>query len=464
MQIAQACADYFGLPHINLSKNPIDTSLATLITHPLFFQYAFLPLNKNENELTIAISDPYYLFLANELKFQLNLNINMVFASYDQLMSHLNDIISKSIYLQTNDETSIITLTNQLLTDAIYRGASDVHGEILQQFYRIRMRIDGILHEIVQLPINLAAAITSRFKIMAELDIAEKRMPQDGRFTFTTITGITRDCRISSCPTIFGEKIVIRLLNPTKHLLQIDELGLEHSQQQILLKAITEPQGLILITGPTGSGKTITLYTILNRINTQEKNISTIEDPVEIHLSGINQVNINLKAGLNFTTALRAFLRQDPDIIMVGEIRDFETASMAIRAAHTGHLVLSTLHTNSAAEALTRLVNMGIESFNIASTVTLIIAQRLVRIRCTHCDGIGCEFCLQGYKGRTGIFEILPIDQQLRELILANAPASVIAATTEKHGIQNLWQIGLNKVNARITNMTEIYRVLPSQH
>lgn len=467
MQIAQACADYFGLHTVNLLQTPIDTTLPNLITHSLFFQYAFLPLRKNEKELLIAVSDPHYLYLANELKFQLNLTVTVAFAPYDQLMSYLNGIISQSIYSSLSDgliENSIITVTNQLVTDAIYRRASDIHCEILQSFYRIRMRIDGILHEIVQLPTNVAAAITSRFKIMAQLDIAEKRMPQDGRFTFTTITGISRDCRLSSCPTIFGEKMVIRLLNPTKHLLHMDELGLESSQKQPLLNAITEPQGLILVTGPTGSGKTITLYTILNYINTLEKNISTIEDPVEIYLPGINQVNINIKAGLNFTTALRAFLRQDPDVIMVGEIRDYETASMAIRAAHTGHLVLSTLHTNSAAEALTRLVNMGIEPFNIASTVRLIIAQRLVRLHCTNCHGAGCESCLQGYQGRTGIFEIIPIDLQLRELILANASASVIATTAEKYGIQNLWQIGLNKANAGITSMTEIHRVLPSPH
>ena len=281
-----------------------------------------------------------------------------------------------------HEEAPVVTLIQRILEDAIHHDASDIHFEPFSDHYRVRMRIDGILHTITNPSIHLANAIASRLKVMSDLDISERRLPQDGRFTFQSSTSVSRDCRINCCPTLFGEKLVVRLLNPNKSLMDIDKLGLEKQDQKKLMTAIHQPQGLVLVTGPTGSGKTVTLYTTLNLLNAESKNISTIEEPVEIQLKGINQVHVNHKAGLDFSTALRAFLRQDPDIIMVGEIRDKETASMAIRAAQTGHLVLSTLHTNSAAETLTRLINMEIAPFNIASSVSLIIAQRLIRKLC----------------------------------------------------------------------------------
>lgn len=462
--IANACATYFNLTVTDL-KNYSETS--SLLAHPLFDQYLFIPILHTDQSVTIAISHPDHLFLAEDLKFQLNTKIQIVFAAYDQFIAKANILISQKIYARLMQKSladqSIIHLAQQLLTDAVYRDASDIHGEPMQQHYRVRMRIDGLLHEVIRFPIALASALTSRFKIMAGLDIAEKRLPQDGRFSFVTQTQIHRQCRISTCPTLSDEKIVIRLLNPMKNLLSIDNLGLEIHQKKILLKAIQEPQGLILITGPTGSGKTITLYTLLQALNTVEKNISTIEDPIEIHLPGINQVNVNPKAGLNFATTLRAFLRQDPDILMVGEIRDFETAEMAIRAAHTGHLVLSTLHTNSAPEALTRLINLGIEPFNLAGTLLLIVAQRLVRTLCVYCENQGdCLHCSKGYKGRMGIFEIMTLSTALRELMAANATIPDILRATSKD-FQNLWQSGKNKVQSGLTTHEELQRVLSTE-
>ena len=325
-------------------------------------------------------------------------------------------------------ETPAVTFVEQILTDAIHRNASDIHCEPQADIYRVRMRIDGILHEITQAPPHLSSSIISRLKILAQCDISERRLPQDGRFTFTALNGQTRDCRLSSCPTLFGEKIVVRLLDANKKLLTIEELGLSPRDQTLLLNALAQPQGLILVTGPTGSGKTITLYTALEHLNRKTHNISTAEEPVEIQLSGINQVNIHEKAGLTFASVLKAFLRQDPDIIMVGEIRDRETAEIAIRAAQTGHLVLSTLHTNSAPDTLIRLLNMGIAPFNLASSLRLIIAQRLVRKLCIHCQQKGCHYCVDGYNGRQGLFEFMPISKALSSLILQSNLAEIASA------------------------------------
>jgi len=348
------------------------------------------------------------------------------------------------------------------------------------------MRVDGILHNIIEVPATLTATITSRLKVMADLDISEKRLPQDGRFTIKLYNGFKKDGRLSSCPTLFGEKLVLRILSSDKKLLNINELGLEKEQLLIFNTALQQPQGLILITGPTGSGKTISLYTALSILNNLENNIVTVEEPVEIKLLGINQVNVNHKAGLDFSTTLKAFLRQDPDIIMVGEIRDLETANTAIRAAQTGHLVLSTLHTNSAAATLTRLINMGIPAFNIASSVKLIIAQRLVRKLCNHCKKIsslsdqtlkklgiptsllplthyqahGCQYCNQGYKNRTGIYELMTITHNLSRYILSESSANILAEQAHQNGMQSLWESGLNKIASGITSLEEINRVV----
>jgi type IV pilus assembly protein PilB len=339
------------------------------------------------------------------------------------------------------EDVPIIKFIDQILNDAITKHASDIHFEPYEQYCRIRFRIDGVLYEITKTEHQWAKRFSARLKIMANLDIAEKRLPQDGRFTFKSLSNQNQDCRLSVCPTMFGEKLVIRVLNPINRSLDLKYLGLDAKEEQLFLKYIHLPQGLILVTGPTGSGKTITLYTALNILNQTAKNISTVEDPVEISLPGINQVEINYKIGLDFARVLRTFLRQDPDIIMVGEIRDLETAEIAIKAAHTGHLVLATLHTNSAIASLTRLLNMGVAAFNLATALSLIIAQRLVRKLCIHCKSlqnlptkilaennleanakiyapIGCEHCNQGYQERMAIFEMLPITSNISELIM----------------------------------------------
>ena len=494
LSIAKACANYFSLKAIDLHQySHLHFPLHHLNDNQLRSQ-AILPIEQANDELTLAISDPAHFFLTDEIKFQTQLKIKIVFAPYDQLTLLTSKILTKTILksLRENknfhtDETIAATLIERLLNDAVFQNASDLHCEPMRHHYQIRLRIDDILYPTAQLPSALVAPLTSRLKIMAELDISEKRLPQDGRFTFMTTTKLHRDCRISSLPTLFGEKIVVRILNPQTQLLDIHELGLEEKPKQQWIHAIQQSQGFILVTGPTGSGKTNSLYTALQSLNTPQKNIITIEEPVEIQLDGINHINVNHKTGLDFSAALRALLRQDPDIIMVGEIRDTETANMAIRAAHTGHLVLSTLHTNSAAETLSRLLHMGISAFNVASSVSLIIAQRLLRKLCHYCktpirlpptvllqagfkaheattvtlyQANQCEFCIHGYKGRVGVFEVMPISPALRELILQQAPAQTINAAAEKEGVQSLKQSALNKARDGITSLEEINRVI----
>lgn len=409
---------------------------------------------------------------------------------FESLKKHLTskepeDEISNS---QEND-TSIVHYVHKILVDAVKQQASDVHFECYESYYQIRFRLDGILQLYINPPVHLANRIITRLKIMAYLDIAERRLPQDGRFKLvidkTSMQQI--DCRISTCPTIYGEKIVVRILNPTNISLTIDNLGLTDEQRNIFLNYLAKPQGMILVTGSTGSGKTVTLYSAIRHINNASLNISTVEDPVEIYLASINQVNINPKAGLDFATVLRAFLRQDPDVIMVGEIRDLETAEICVRAAHTGHLVLSTLHTNNATETLTRLLNLGIPRYNVATSLKLIIAQRLVRRLCEYCkceitlsnslleqEGFvleklipqkiytahGCNKCIQGYKGRIGIFELLPITELMQKLILSNSDALTIAAQSKKEGMVCLREIGLLKVSQGLTSLSELNRVI----
>jgi len=384
-------------------------------------------------------------------------------------------------------EHSIIQLIDRLLVDAVQRNVSDLHFEPYDHFFRLRIRQDGILQEVDRFPLTLAPQVSSRLKVMSRLDIAERRMPQDGRFKIELPNGAHVDVRISTCPTLFGEKIALRILNPTSMHCTLEELGYERFQEDLFLKAIYQSQGLCLVTGPTGSGKTRTLYTALQLLNTQARNISSCEDPVEIQLPGINQVNIHVKAGLTFANTLRAFLRQDPDVIMIGEIRDLETADIAIQAAHTGHLVLSTVHTNSASDTLTRLINMGIPSYNLATAISLIIAQRLIRKLCEVCKvpvacppsilleaGFtaeehtnlilygpkGCVQCQNGYRGRVGIYELLPINTAFSQLIMDGVNSLDLYHQALKAGFWDLKRACLHKIKQGVTSLEEFYRVI----
>lgn len=467
--ISQACAHYFGLVHRELIDFHCENLPSTLINATMLQQHPILPLSQEQQQLQVAVCDPDDFPLLEDIQYQTGLSTQAVMTPYDQLTNLINQFLSIKNYTQiTTVQTPAVAFVEQILTDALYRNASDIHCEPLADQYRVRMRIDGLLHEVTQAPAHLANSIISRLKILAQCDISERRLPQDGRFTFTTTSGHSRDCRLSSCPTLFGEKIVVRLLDANKKLLTIAELGLTARDQMLLRQNLSQPQGLILVTGPTGSGKTITLYTALEYLNRNTHNISTVEEPVEIQLPGINQVNIHEKAGLTFASVLRAFLRQDPDIIMVGEIRDKETAGIAIRAAQTGHLVLSTLHTNNAADSLIRLLNMGIAPFNLAGSLRLVIAQRLVRKLCLLCrqsdaenyQAIGCHYCVAGYQGREGIFELMPISKALSTLILQQGAQAAISAQAEQEGMLTLWQSALQKVRQGITDLAEIQRVV----
>jgi type IV pilus assembly protein PilB len=384
------------------------------------------------------------------------------------------------------DDAPIVVFINKILLDAIKKGASDLHFEPYEKSFRIRFRIDGILAEIARPPVSLSSRMAARLKVMSKLDIAERRVPQDGRIKLALSKKKSIDFRVSTLPTMWGEKIVMRILDSSSAMLGIDMLGYEPEQKKIYMDALDQPQGMILVTGPTGSGKTVSLYTGLNILNTQERNISTAEDPVEINLEGINQVQINNRAGLTFPSALRSFLRQDPDIVMVGEIRDLETAEISIKAAQTGHLVLSTLHTNSAAETLTRLLNMGVPSYNVASSVSIIIAQRLARRLCPQCKEeeplsemqlaeqgfpadrlneiklfkpVGCTHCTGGYKGRVGIYEVIKISPTIASIIMEGGNSLDIATQCQKEGYNNLRQSGLIKAMSGMTSLAEINRV-----
>lgn len=475
--ISKACAQYFGLPHRELAGLRCEHLPLPLINEKILQSHPVLPIAQEKQHLQVAVCDPDDFPIVEDIQYQTGLHTQAVMVPYDQLMNLINQLLSTKHYTQISAlQTPAVTFVQQILTDALHRNASDVHCEPMAHYFRVRLRIDGLLHEITQAPAELSHSIISRLKILAQCDIAERRLPQDGRFTFTTDSGHSRDCRLSSCPTIFGEKIVVRLLDSNKKLLTLNELGLNDHDNTLFHRALSQPQGLILVTGPTGSGKTITLYTALEYLNRKTHNISTVEEPVEIQLNGINQVNIHEKAGLNFSSVLRAFLRQDPDVIMVGEIRDKETAEIAVRAAQTGHLVLSTLHTNSAPDTLIRLLNMGIAPFNLANSLRLIIAQRLVRKLCPHCkkaqemethsskltyvrEEKGCPYCINGYHGREGLFELMPISKPLEALILKGTQVD-ITQQAEKEGMRRLWQSALEKVQEGVTDLEEISRVL----
>ena len=482
--LARAIADYFNIAFINLEKLhfrqlPLDSLQPGLIQ-----KYQVLPVKKNNNQLQLALADPSDASVLHTIRFYTTLNIKPMVAAHDQLTQVITEILATKKYdCFAKEDASIIKFIDQILIDAIAKHASDIHFEPYEKFCRIRFRIDGLLYEITKTANSLSQGFSSRLKIMANLDIAEKRLPQDGRFTLKLPNQQHQDCRLSICPTMCGEKLVIRLLNPSNTTLHIKHLGLNEQERQLFLKYIQKPQGLILVTGPTGSGKTVTLYTALNILNQTKKNISTVEDPVEINLLGVNQVEINHKIGLDFATVLRALLRQDPDIIMLGEIRDLETAEIAVKAAHTGHLVLATLHTNSAIATLTRLLNMGIPAFNLATAISLIIAQRLIRKLCIHCKqpqdlpakilaantlnentivytAPGCKHCNRGYQKRVAIFEMLPITTTISDLIMQHCNISTIAKQIQALDFTTLHEAALNKVRLGITSLEEVQRIV----
>ena len=504
----------FGLPLFDLDAMDLELCVTGLVDEKLIHEHTALPLYKRGNVLFMALADPANLSGLDEIKFHVGTNVEPVIVEHDKLVrtitklldeqetkieglddQDLDDLDFSSSEEESSDseegsevdDTPIVRFVNKVILDAVNKGASDLHFEPFEKTYRVRFRIDGILSEIASPPPTLANKIASRIKVMSRLDISERRVPQDGRMKMKISRNRVIDFRVSTCPTLFGEKVVMRILDPTSAQLGIDALGYEEEQKRLFLEAINRPYGMVLVTGPTGSGKTVSLYTALNILNTPERNISTAEDPAEINLPGINQVNVNPKAGLTFAGALKSFLRQDPDIIMIGEIRDIETGEIAIKAAQTGHLVLSTLHTNDAPQTLTRLVNMGIAPFNIASAVNLVIAQRLGRRLCNHCKephelppealidegfredeldsltlfrAVGCDQCTNGYKGRVGIYQVMPVSDEMCRIIMQGGNAIDIADQARKEGVADLFESGLNKVRQGIMSLEELHRVI----
>jgi len=513
LQLAVFASRAFGVPLLDLTGFDLDGVNKEYVDLRMAQTRRVLPLHRRGNRLYVATSDPANLQALEEVRFKTNLVVEPVVVEDDKLASAIAKLVEASganlaelnaredleVGLEEAtpassveddsevEDAPVVKYIQKILLDAISGGASDIHFEPYEKFFRIRYRVDGILSEIAQPPLAIKDKVASRIKVISKLDIAEKRVPQDGRMKLVLNKSKSIDFRVSTLPTLYGEKIVMRILDSSGIKLGIEALGYEPDQQQQLLHAIERPYGMILVTGPTGSGKTVSLYTCLNILNQPGINISTAEDPAEIQLPGINQVNVNDKAGLTFAAALKSFLRQDPDIIMVGEIRDLETAEISIKAAQTGHLVLSTLHTNDAPTTLTRLLNMGVAPFNVASSAILITAQRLGRKLC-HCKKpedippeallragfteadldaswqpfgpVGCENCKgTGYKGRVGIYEVMPISDDMRQLIMRNGNALDIAELAQKEGIRNLRQSGLLKVKAGITSLEEIEAV-----
>ncbi|MCR9192311.1 MAG: ATPase, T2SS/T4P/T4SS family [Gammaproteobacteria bacterium] len=488
--IAQLLADHFGLRVVDLSQIDPSTLPKTSHTTSILRQHHALPIAHQDNQLYVAIDDPHQHDALNAIQFLTGLHIIPMIAATTQLSQMIEEILRNDDHqdltdylsmqshiielsldstLNVEDEAPIVAFVQRVFQQAITRDATDLHFEAYADFYRIRYRKDGQLYLLASPPQAVASRIASRLKIMANLDIAERRRPQDGRFTMAHAPNQTIDCRISTCPTITGEKIAIRILR--SHLCQPDiaQLGFSDRDKTCVHQAMQRTQGLILVTGPTGSGKTVTLYAALQYLNTGDKNISTAEDPVEIKHAGINQVQINPKIGLDFSNALRSFLRQDPDIIMLGEIRDFDTADIAIKAAHTGHLVLSTLHTNSCAETVIRLKQLGISPFLLLSSVSLIIAQRLIRMLCPHCKiptttgsyrAKGCHRCHDGYHGRCAIFEVMPISNALRALLIQpKITAEKLKVQAHKEGMLSLHDAGLIQVQQGVTTVEEINRI-----
>ncbi|MDP2902470.1 MAG: type IV-A pilus assembly ATPase PilB [Methylovulum sp.] len=512
--LASKASVEFGFPFFDLDAIDCRTLPISLINEKLIRKHHVLPLFTRGKTLFIAVSDPTNHQAVEDIKFQsllrpeiilveegkLGKAIEVALEANDTSMIDLLDSDLDNLNVEgagdedavdikpESDEAPIVRFVNKILLDAIKKGVSDIHMEPYEKIFRIRYRGDGMLYVVATPPSNVSTRIISRVKVMSRMDIAERRVPQDGRIKMILSKNRAIDFRVNTCPTLFGEKVVLRILDPTSAQLGIEKLGFEPDQQELFLKAINKPYGLVLVTGPTGSGKTVSLYTGLNILNSIDRNISTAEDPVEITVEGINQVNVNVKAGLTFATALRAFLRQDPDVIMVGEIRDLETADIAVKAAQTGHLVLSTLHTNDAPQTLNRLMQMGVAPFNIVSAVNLIMAQRLARRLCQYCKkeahfpenillsagfkkeeletlGIfqpntdGCEHCNQGYKGRVGIYQVMTLSEAMRTMILEGGNALQLTALAKAEGINDLRASGLNKVRQGITSLEEIDRV-----
>ncbi len=509
--LAAFCAETFGYPLMDLASFAIESLPPGAIDARLMQGQRVIALAKRGNKMSVAISDPTNIQALDQIKFQSEAQVEPVIVAHDTLTAWLNSLsktAEQSITEMVGDEEDIqfaeeagptsvldtsqneiedapiVKFLNKILMDAINLGASDIHFEPFEKFYRIRLRVDGVLREHAQPPVTIKDKLVSRIKVLSKLDISEKRVPQDGRMRLVLSPVKAIDFRVSTCPTLFGEKTVMRILDATQAQMGIDALGYDPDQKEMLLEAIQRPYGMVLVTGPTGSGKTVSLYTCLNVINKPGINISTAEDPAEINLPGVNQVNINDRSGLTFPVALKSFLRQDPDIIMVGEIRDLETADIAIKAAQTGHMVFSTLHTNDAPSTLTRLMNMGVAPFNIASSVIMITAQRLARRLCTckkpvetsreillaagfkeeELEGgwkaygpVGCERCLGGgYKGRVGIYQIMPITPAIEKIILAHGNSMEIAAQSESEGVKSLRRSGLMKVKQGLTSLEEV--------
>jgi type IV pilus assembly protein PilB len=511
--IAMSSAHEFGLPVFDLSAMDIEHAAITLVEEKLISKHHAVPLFKRGNRLFVAISNATNMQALDEFKFNTGMLTEAVLVQEDQLDNFIEKAISamdtgmedmldddlENLDIEAGDEESdtptqseandapVVKYVNKILLDAINKGASDIHFEPYEKRYRIRYRIDGILAEVASPPINISGKLTARVKVMSRMDISERRVPQDGRIKLKLSKKRAIDFRVNTCPTLFGEKIVLRILDPSSAKLGIDALGYEPEQKKMYMDALANPYGMILVTGPTGSGKTVSLYTGLNILNVPETNISTAEDPAEINLEGINQVNVNAKVGLTFAEALRAFLRQDPDVVMVGEIRDLETAEIAIKAAQTGHLVLSTLHTNDAPQTLTRLMNMGVPPFNIATSISLIIAQRLGRRLCQNCKtpddlpeevlkeegftdqdltekftiykAVGCEQCTGGYKGRVGIYQVMKISEEMSRLIMSGANSLDLADQAKKEGINDLRRSALLKIKQGVISLEEANRV-----
>ena len=508
--LAEFASQTFGFPLLDLDALEVADLPLSLIDRKLIQTRKILPLKMRGNRLSVAVSDPSSSQTLNEAKFQTGLTLDPVVVEDDKLRILINRLLAASdatlrsyvnddltvelsaVEMQAADDpssteaddTPVVRFIQKVLTDAIAEGASDVHFEPYEKFYRIRTRTDGVLREVIQPPVLLKERIAARLKVISKMDISEKRVPQDGRFKLASAGNRGIEFRVSSLPTLHGEKVVLRILDSSTTLLGIDSLGYEPEEKKRVIDAIKRPYGMILVTGPTGSGKTVSLYTFLNMLNKPGVNISTAEDPTEMNLPGINQVNVNDRAGLSFATALRSFLRQDPDIIMLGEIRDLETAEIAVKAAQTGHLVLSTLHTNDAPASLIRLANMGVPGFNIASSVILITAQRLARRLCgckaavhipehalleagyspldldgswTALGPVGCERCKDsGYRGRVGLFQVLPISDEMNRLIMQGANTIEIAELAAREGVKTLRQAGLLKVKQGVTSLEEV--------
>ncbi|WP_055129255.1 type IV-A pilus assembly ATPase PilB [Pseudomonas mediterranea] len=512
-QVAEIASEHFGVALLDLNSLDKESQPTGLVSEKLIRQHHALPLWRRGNKLFVGISDPTNHQAINDIQFSTGLTTEAILVEDDKLSDAIekffesnttglegmgdvdldgldiesdNDRKQDAIAGQDTDDAPVVRFVNKMLLDAIKGGSSDLHFEPYEKSYRVRVRTDGMLREVARPPTQLATRIAARLKVMASLDISERRKPQDGRLKMRLSKTKSIDFRVNTLPTLWGEKVVIRILDPSSAQMGIDALGYEPDQKELYLAALKQPQGLILVTGPTGSGKTVSLYTGLNILNTVDINISTAEDPVEINMEGINQVNVNPRQGLDFAQALRSFLRQDPDVIMVGEIRDLETAEIAIKAAQTGHMVLSTLHTNSAAETLIRLQNMGIPGFNIATAVHLIIAQRLARKLCNQCkkateipeetllkegfpkerigsftiyEPVGCEQCNSGYKGRVGVYEVVKNTPELQRLIMAEGNSLEIDLQMRKDGFNDLRTSGLLKVMQGVTSLEEINRV-----